>query len=204
MKNKLSGLWAASPSSQRREPSNSEITGGFPCGAADQKLFNEEFYRLTGIEAELINFLVYMGFTPDEADLKQILKALIKLTRQNAVQTAFTTAGTFNFTVPADVFFIDVEVWGGGGGGGSPLSANRGAGGAAGAGYARKLCSVTPGQVIPVTVGGGGGGGRAAVRAVTAARAHSARSAVQRGAAARLATVIRRRPVGKAPAAISI
>lgn len=67
--------------------------------------------------------------------------------------TVLTTSG--NFTVPANVYFIDVELWSGGGGGGAGSSSG-GAGGGGAGGYARKIMAVTPGQVIAGTVGGGG------------------------------------------------
>lgn len=73
----------------------------------------------------------------------------------------FTTSG--NFTVPAGVTKVDVLVIGAGSGasGCSPslFASPSGAGG----GWCRKLCAVTPGQVIPVTVGTGGPGSAAAV-----------------------------------------
>ncbi len=66
------------------------------------------------------------------------------------------------WTVPADVYWVDVEVWGGGGGGGGVgLSINTwAAGGGGGGGYARGVYAVTPGQVIECTVGLGGAPGR--------------------------------------------
>lgn len=68
----------------------------------------------------------------------------------------FTASGTFN--VPSGVYLIDVEVLGGGGGGGGSGTANTGGAGGGGGGYARRLCAVTPGQAVSVTVGAGGAG----------------------------------------------
>lgn len=66
---------------------------------------------------------------------------------------------TANFTVPAGVYALDAEIWGGGaGGGGAGGLASAGCGGTAG-GYSRAIIAVTPGQVIPVTVGAAGVGG---------------------------------------------
>ncbi|MEX2640206.1 MAG: invasin domain 3-containing protein, partial [Balneolales bacterium] len=59
----------------------------------------------------------------------------------------FTADG--DFTVPAGVSNITVEVWGGGGGG-----ARAGGGGAGG--YARSVLPITSGTVLPFTVGAGG------------------------------------------------
>lgn len=63
-----------------------------------------------------------------------------------------TTTGAGNFTVPGGVFSIVVECVAGGGGGGYSAGCRGGGGG----GYAYKRWSVTPGQVIPYTVGVGG------------------------------------------------
>jgi hypothetical protein len=70
----------------------------------------------------------------------------------------FTSSGTF--TVPAGVYTIYAEAWGGGGSG---AKANTGCGGGAG-GYSAGLFNVTPGQTITATIGSGG----AAVSASTA------------------------------------
>jgi len=64
---------------------------------------------------------------------------------------AFRTLGTFTFTVPAGVTSVIVEVWGGGGGGGLR---DGGSGG-----YVKGDISVTPGEVISVTVGSEGSAG---------------------------------------------
>jgi hypothetical protein len=72
---------------------------------------------------------------------------------------SLTTSG--NFTVPADVYAIDVQVWAGGGGGGGSGGGGGTAGGGGGAGYARKRIAVTPGQVIAYVVGTGGSAGGA-------------------------------------------
>lgn len=60
-----------------------------------------------------------------------------------------------NFTVPSNVYFLDVQLWGGGGGGGAGSSSGSAGGGGAG-GYSRKVMAVTPGQVIAAVVGSGG------------------------------------------------
>ncbi|NTA36841.1 glycine-rich domain-containing protein [Agrobacterium salinitolerans] len=74
----------------------------------------------------------------------------------------FSTPGTTNWTVPDGVFKARVRVWGGGGGGGggAPSAGLSYAGtGGGGGGYAEAVVSVTPGTVIPVTVGAGGTAG---------------------------------------------
>lgn len=68
----------------------------------------------------------------------------------------FEASGTF--TVPDNIFFLMVEVWGAGGGGADTAgSINNGGGGAGG--YGLQFFSVTPSQSIPVVVGSGGAGG---------------------------------------------
>ena len=70
---------------------------------------------------------------------------------------AYSASGTF--TVPSCITSVTVEVWGGGGAGGSATYAI-GAGGGGGGGYSSKVLSVSPGQSISFTVGGGGVNGR--------------------------------------------
>jgi len=65
----------------------------------------------------------------------------------------FTSTGNSTFTVPSGVTSLHVLVVGGGGGGGNALAGGGGAGGYVEA----KEYPVTPGEVIPVTVGAGGG-----------------------------------------------
>ncbi len=68
-----------------------------------------------------------------------------------------TVAGSRTFTVPANVYALDVEAVGGGAGGSTNGAAGNIGGG--GGGYARKTLSVTPGQVINYTIGAGGATG---------------------------------------------
>lgn len=64
-------------------------------------------------------------------------------------RVVYTSSG--NFQVPSDVSFVHVELWGAGGGG------NVYYGGSGGSFYSAIL-PVTPGELIPVTVGTGGVG----------------------------------------------
>ena len=80
--------------------------------------------------------------------------SITKIYSQNATITA-----TGNWTVPAGVTSITVEAWGGGGGGGGVTGNPAGGGGGAGGAYTRKVFAVTPGQVIPVTIGVAGAAG---------------------------------------------
>ncbi len=66
---------------------------------------------------------------------------------------------TGNFVVPSGVSQIEVELWGGGSGSFASVAGTP-SGGGSGGGYARKLVQgVTPGQIIPVTIGSGGSPG---------------------------------------------
>ena len=69
--------------------------------------------------------------------------------------------GTYSWIVPDGVYWIYIRIWGaGGGGGGSSTAGNPSAGSAgAGGGYAEGWVPVTPGQLLPITVGAGGAGG---------------------------------------------
>ena len=74
-------------------------------------------------------------------------------------QTAYTTAGTYSYVVPAGVTSVSVVAVGGGGGGGGTNDTNsRGGGGGGALAYVNNI-SVTPGETLTVTVGAGGLGG---------------------------------------------
>ncbi|MFH0865532.1 MAG: hypothetical protein V1904_05030 [Bacteroidota bacterium] len=76
-----------------------------------------------------------------------------------AAQTVVVPACGVNWTVPAGVTRITVEVWGGGGGGGS-TGVNASGGGGAG-GYGKQTFTVVPGSNHMVTCGAGGAVGAA-------------------------------------------
>lgn len=82
----------------------------------------------------------------------QVFRSVVRRSALYAPGRAYITA-TGNFTVPAGVTELDVELWGGGGGGNPTLQT--GGGGAPG-GYAFKRCTVQPGQVLACTIGAGG------------------------------------------------
>lgn len=72
--------------------------------------------------------------------------------------TTFTTPGAYNYTVPAGVFRLQIQVAGAGGGAGG--RDNPGTHGRAGSGgRVTAVIPVSPGQVISGTVGRGGSGG---------------------------------------------
>jgi len=83
-----------------------------------------------------------------------------------AVTDSFTTAGSTNWTCPANVFSATVECWGGGGSGGAGINGGgtttgSGAGGGGGGAYVLKTISVTPGNSYSIVVGAGGAAGTA-------------------------------------------
>jgi hypothetical protein len=82
---------------------------------------------------------------------------LPQLTPGFAREWVFSSSGSF--TVPRGSTSVRVYVWGAGGGGGGSTVAGAGAGGGGGGGYTRGVVTVTPGQVIAVSVGTGGAAG---------------------------------------------
>lgn len=72
-------------------------------------------------------------------------------------QTAYTSAGTYSWVCPADVYYVNVVAVGGGGGGSGGTSGGAGGGGG-GLGWINNY-AVTPGSSYTVTVGAGGSGG---------------------------------------------
>lgn len=73
-----------------------------------------------------------------------------------------------SFVVPAAISQVEVEVWGAGSGSFASTSSIA-SGGGSGGGYARKrVTGLTPGQIIPVTIGVGGVGGTTGGVAATA------------------------------------
>ncbi|WP_340368621.1 glycine-rich domain-containing protein [Pseudomonas hefeiensis] len=70
----------------------------------------------------------------------------------------FKAPGVYQWTVPASVTKVHVEVVGGGGSGafGGNEAINTGPGGGGGGGISSRLCTVVPGSLIAVTVGAGG------------------------------------------------
>lgn len=96
------------------------------------------------------------------------LSGNVTITSTNATSQTVAVSGTVsaplvytynaddNFRVPPGVTFISVELWGAGGGGSTSATGKGGGGGGA---YTKANLTVTPGSLIPVTVGTGGGAG---------------------------------------------
>ncbi len=81
---------------------------------------------------------------------------LPQLTPGTNSQTAFTPANQGAWIAPAGVTNVKLRIWAGGGAGGTGFGGA--GGGGAGGGYSEGFCTVTPGQSVPVIVGGGGVG----------------------------------------------
>ncbi len=104
------------------------------------------------------------GANSGTAGVGQNGRVIITYTPNTPVITGTTAdfpAGTFTFTVPANVYSLNATVIGGGAGGGGAGhfgDTHEGDGGGSG-GYATQTIAVTPGQNINVTAGIGGCGG---------------------------------------------
>ena len=83
----------------------------------------------------------------------------VTFTTTAATVVTFTTTGAGNWTAPAGVTSLTVEVWGGGGRGGSITSGSNevAGGGGGGGGHSRSVITVTPGQNYAYFVGAGSG-----------------------------------------------
>jgi hypothetical protein len=117
-------------------------------------------------QREILEVIRQAGLDPDPNDFTQLWQALQQLiagasglgiTYQPFLKI-WRAPGTYTYTVPPGVFWLEVEQWGAGGGGGGARSLTQGNGGAGG-GYGRDIYAVTPGQVLTITVGAGGQGG---------------------------------------------
>lgn len=75
----------------------------------------------------------------------------------------YDTTGTYQLTIPADVYeiYVDYLIGAGGGGGGATSGTKIGGNGGMGQIRYNKTLSVVPGQVITITIGAGGLGGAA-------------------------------------------
>ena len=87
--------------------------------------------------------------------------------RMISLMTAATGTTNTTFAVPNNVTSMRIRLCGGGGGGGAGAN-NLGGGGGGGGGFAEGVVAVTPGQLIPVTIGGAGIGAVASGSAATA------------------------------------
>lgn len=85
--------------------------------------------------------------------------------RQVAVSVTtqlFTAAGAWTWTVPAGVYAVRLEAWGGGAGGGGSSGGGFMSGGGASGAYGLSYLTVVPGDVLSGAIGAGGAGGTTA------------------------------------------
>ena len=101
MKADFPALWAEAPSTLRREPTNAELAGGFPCGPLDLPLFNELVFRLSEIQREIVYAITQSGQTPNANSTTQLWAAMrsispfyygVGLGTANAITTSTTPA----------------------------------------------------------------------------------------------------------------
>lgn len=102
MKADFPALWAESPSTLRREPTPTELAGGFPCGPLDLPLFNELMFRLGQIYREGAYAITQSGQTPNANNTGQLWAAMQRVVPQEAIVHRGTNTGTANALV-ADI-----------------------------------------------------------------------------------------------------
>lgn len=112
------------------------------------------------LQEELMAVLTAASVSPDNtgATLTQLLLSMQKLGMGAGLIGEQWITSSGNFTVPANIYWIEEEAFGAGGGGGSVSGSGKNGGGGGGGGWARKWLAVTPGQVIAATIGAGGAG----------------------------------------------
>lgn len=93
MKQDLPALWAESPGALRREPINSELAGGFPCGPLDLNLWNELIYRLSQVYREAATAITQSGQTLNQNNTGQLWTAI---QRSSLIRAGADTSPTAN------------------------------------------------------------------------------------------------------------
>lgn len=96
MKQDFPALWAESPATLRRDPSNGDMANGFPCGPLDLPLWNELIYRLAQSYREISTVITRSGQTPSASNTAQLWNAL--------QQTSVVRAGADVSTTPGQLF----------------------------------------------------------------------------------------------------
>ncbi|HEY6505848.1 MAG TPA: SprB repeat-containing protein, partial [Chitinophagaceae bacterium] len=140
----------ATTTTVRKNYNNDSATAGsfaflhIPLSSTNKNLFMKTLFQCFK-KSGLVLFLIFVA-------------TLFAVQSFGQVSQTFSTPGTFanGFIVPAGVTSITVQCWGGGGGGGTDAGNNNGGPGGGGGAYASSVLTVTPGQVISVTVGAGG------------------------------------------------
>jgi hypothetical protein len=112
----------------------------------------------TAWQEELMAIIEAAGLVGDPAANNQVLAGLRILFDAAAPRGYAAFLVTANWIVPAGVTQAKFRVWPGGGGGGGCV-AGAAASGGTGGGYSEGTFAVTPGAVIPITVGAAGAAG---------------------------------------------
>ena len=82
----------------------------------------------------------------------------VKLSTAGGTTTQVVFSASTTWAVPAGVTKVTVEAWGGGGGGGGSSFPGYWGHGGGGGGYGKEIATVTPGNVLTITIGAGGTG----------------------------------------------
>jgi hypothetical protein len=103
MKQDFPALWAESPATQRREPTNLEMAGGFPCGPLDLSLHNELTFRLAQVYREVATVIARTGQTPNTNNTAQLWAGLqgMALARAGADTSATANQIVIPTTAPS-------------------------------------------------------------------------------------------------------
>lgn len=86
MKRDFPAIWAESPATLRREPTNGEMANGFPCGPADLLLFNELIFRLAQVYSEVSYCITQSDQAPNQNTLTQLWAAIEKAAHDAAAE----------------------------------------------------------------------------------------------------------------------
>lgn len=152
---------------QAEYTADAQRTTGNQPGIARSKLVNKALRQSSLLSAGLAEFIAdYQTYNVTDGltaqNIADYLVAAIKNVEPKGTQYITTSS---NFTVPAGVTEVVVEVWGGGGGGGGGDGSNSSGSGGGGGGYTTKrITGLTPGQTIACTIGSGGAGGATNVK----------------------------------------
>lgn len=140
---------------------DNKFTDGDPVGGIQATVVTDEW--LNDVQENIMAVLAAASVSPVKGQIDQLLLAIRNVIKTTKSLSRYTASGSF--TVPVGVTQIYVSGCAAGGGGGSSLATNAssfvtgGSGGGAGQSALRVPITVTPGQVIPVTIGVGGTGG---------------------------------------------
>lgn len=149
--------WQAAAGLAPYDPTFSTAIGGYPAGAVIFSASTAGRIWISTAENNTTN--------PDGGNaanwlplmLSSDIKPIILNTPQRNNTVSYTSAGTYNWTVPTGVNYVFVRLVGAGGGspGGNGNVTYSGGGGGSG-GYSEGWVAVTPGQNITIVVGAGG------------------------------------------------